>query len=328
MMPNIAVTGVGAVIGHGVVKSIRHSSDLKNSRIIGIDCNPDSAGFMYCDRHYVGNMVSSPGYIDELLDICKKEAVDVFIPLIEEEFLMVHDNIPRFSEMGTRVILQPRRILEMFMDKYFTAMALKDAGIPTPETLLFAPENLSVIFDMAERHGFPLLAKPRRGRSSKGQVFINSEQQIVMYMDILKGQPYVIQEFLSEESEEYTCGVFKTPGMSEPYSIALKRKLLNGMTISAEVVFDDSLSGVCKDVACLFPVDGSLNVQVRKKNGVPHVFEINPRYSSTSYIRAMCGFNDVEMGIQYILNHCAIEKPIIEKLKVIRYSEERCVSYS
>lgn len=327
-MSNIAVTGVGAVIGHGVVKSIRHSSDLKNTYIIGIDCNPDSAGFMHCDKHYVGKTVSFPGYIDEILDICKKESVDVFIPLIEEEFLLVDDNIPRFNRIGTRVILQPRRILETFLDKYSTAIALKDAGIPTPETLLFTPESLSAIFDMAERHGFPLFAKPRRGRSSKGQVLINSEQQIVMYMDILKGQPYVIQEFLSEESEEYTCGVFKTPGMSEPYSIALKRKLLNGMTVSAEVVFDDSLSSLCKYVACRFPVDGSLNVQLRKKNGVPYVFEINPRYSSTSYIRAMCGFNDVEMGIHYILNHCTIEKPIIEKLKVIRYWEERCVGYS
>jgi carbamoyl-phosphate synthase large subunit len=149
-----------------------------------------------------------------------------------------------------------------------------------------------------------------------------------MYMDILKGQPYVIQEFLREEDQEYTCCVFKTPDMGEPYSIALKRKLLNGTTISAEVVFDDLLSGLCEEISCRFPMEGSLNVQVRKKNDIPYVFEINPRYSSTSYIRAICGFNDVEMGIQFILGRQIPDKLRIDKRKIIRYWEEHCISYS
>lgn len=325
MMSNIAVTGVGAVIGHGVVKSIRHSGALRDSRIIGIDNNPDSSGFMQCDGHYVCERVSSPDYVDELLEVCMNEAVDVFIPLIEEEFLLVHDNMARFEKIGTHVIMQPRRILETFMDKYSTAVALRNAGIATPDTLLFTPENIGPVLDMVERHGFPLFAKPRRGRSSKGQVLIGSEQQLIMYMDMLKGQPYVIQEFLDDGDHEYTCGVFMTPDMNEPYSIALKRRLLNGMTISAEVVFDESLARMCNDVARSFPFDGSFNVQCRMKDGVPHVFEINPRYSSTSYIRAMCGFNDVEMGIHYALGHHVGRMPKVEKCKVIRYWEERCV---
>lgn len=328
MKCNIAVTGVGAVIGHGVVKSIRNSSTLRSSHIIGLDCNPDAVGFFQCDQHYTISRVDAPGYIDSLIDIFKKEAVDVFLPLIEEEFLPVHDNMELFGRIGTRVVIQPRDTIRIFLDKYTTVIALKRLGISTPESVIFTPRNRDKVLQLKEQCGFPLIAKPRRGRGSRGLFLIKNMKQLDAYMELLKCENYLLQQYLDADDEEYTCTIFKTPSMNEPYFIALKRQLLNGTTVSAEVTFDDSLMKTCSDIAKKVPIEGSLNIQIRKKDGTPYVFEINPRYSSTVFIRAMCGFNDVEMGIEYFLNRHVHEMPRVEKCKVVRYWEELCVSHS
>lgn len=324
MSYNIAVTGAGGVIGYGVIKSIRRSEKFRSSRLIGIDCSPDSVGFFHCDRHYVTERTSSPGYVDQMLDLCRREQIDLLMPLIEEEFLPVHDNLQRFNEAGTRVVIQPRGIVEIFLDKHSTAISLKEAGIHTPDTLLLTPDNREGIEELKAIHGLPLIAKPRRGRGSRGLQIIRSDEELARYMKLLKDGNYVIQEYLKEE-EEFTCSAFKTPGMNEPYVIAMRRELSNGTTVNAEVTFDETLLTTCRDIAKKFPFEGSFNVQLRKKNGIPYVFEVNPRYSSTVFIRTLCGFNDVEMGIEHFLEKRIDGQPVIEKLKVLRYWEELCI---
>lgn len=328
MSLNIAISGVGGVIGYGVIKSIHSSPKFGASRIIGIDCNPDAAGLYLCDKHYVAGLASSPGYIDYLLGICQKEKVDLLIPIVEGEFLPIHDNMRRFEEIGTKVIIQPRKVIEIFGDKYLSTVNLRNSGIAAPETVLFKPENLGKILDLKERYGFPLLAKPRYGRGSRGIFLIKTVKQLDAYMDLLKSEHYVIQEYLGSDDEEYTCAVFNTPTMEEPYLIILKRRLNNGTTVSAEVTFDDTLIKICKDFVNMAPIVGSLNVQARKKNGIPYAFDINTRYSSTTYIRTMCGFNDVHMGIEYFLNGRVEDPPQIKKYKIVRYWEELRIAAS
>ena len=45
---------------------------------------------------------------------------------------------------------------------------------------------------------------------------------------------------------------------------------------------------------------GPLNIQGRLKNNILYPFEINPRFSGGTYLRAMAGFNDVNMFLQFL----------------------------
>src|SRR5258708_24294302 len=47
---------------------------------------------------------------------------------------------------------------------------------------------------------------------------------------------------------------------------------------------------------------GPLNVQGRLRNGEFIPFEVNPRFSASSYLRAMAGFNEVDMYLDHLLN--------------------------
>ena len=48
--------------------------------------------------------------------------------------------------------------------------------------------------------------------------------------------------------------------------------------------------------------DGPMNIQARMRMGTLLPFEANPRFSGSTYLRAMAGFNAVDHYVQYLLH--------------------------
>ena len=59
--------------------------------------------------------------------------------------------------------------------------------------------------------------------------------------------------------------------------------------------------------------------------GVPYVFEINPRFSGTSGIRYLYGFNDCEMIFDLLHLKNEVQQPQLRKAVVLRYWNEVCI---
>ena len=56
----ILVTGVGAVIGYGVIRSLRKARP--ESVVIGLDIHPDAVGKHWCDQFERSPLVADPAY--------------------------------------------------------------------------------------------------------------------------------------------------------------------------------------------------------------------------------------------------------------------------
>jgi carbamoyl-phosphate synthase large subunit len=77
-----------------------------------------------------------------------------------------------------------------------------------------------------------------------------------------------------------------------------------------------------KNVAYQYKPYGPANFQLRiGTDGIPKLFEINPRFSGTTGTRALFGVNEVEAVVAHLLN---LPLPSCEKIygKVVRYLEE------
>jgi carbamoyl-phosphate synthase large subunit len=57
------------------------------------------------------------------------------------------------------------------------------------------------------------------------------------------------------------------------------------------------------------------------RDGIPYIFEINPRCSGGSYIRALAGFNEPLMTLDY-LEHGTIPAFDIRPVSIFRYWKE------
>ncbi len=65
------------------------------------------------------------------------------------------------------------------------------------------------------------------------------------------------------------------------------------MTGWAKIIDDEEISQMCEAIANGLNLRGSMNVQLRLTDQGPRVFEINPRFSSTTAMRHLIGFSDV-----------------------------------
>ena len=312
---NILVTGVGSEVGQGIIKALQLSK--YDCNIISCDTCSDSAGFFMCDEYYVVPKATSTNYLDTIINICKNRDIKLIFTAVDLELPILSKNRLLFKNIGTIVVVQPEELLNIFLSKFNTHKFLKDKGIPTPRTIFIGDEKDVKLTNFT----FPLILKPDFSQGSKNIHVVHNAEELSIYLQLAKNK-CVIQEYLPEEDEEYTCGVFNCNYLEEPYVIAFKRKLIEGVSGIAEVSFDEDIISVCKRVAKSCKLEGSINIQLRKFKNKAFIFEINPRFSSTVGIRAKCGFNDVEMAIDYFLFYKVHSKPNIQKKKIVRYKDE------
>ena len=128
----------------------------------------------------------------------------------------------------------------------------------------------------------------------------------------------VIQEYLTDEFGEYTSGCLVFNGKCKAV-VTLKRDLRDGNTYRAYYSneykeYDDFIISVAEKLG----VEGPCNFQFRIKDNKPIIFEINARFSGTTPIRFMFGFNEVNACLNYILNNQDIKMPILKEGVVMR----------
>lgn len=56
------------------------------------------------DKHYIVPRMTAPGYLEAILDICKKEKIDGVLSLIDPELSLLAKNEDKFAAVGTKVI--------------------------------------------------------------------------------------------------------------------------------------------------------------------------------------------------------------------------------
>ena len=70
---------------------------------------------------------------------------------------------------------------------------------------------------------------------------------------------------------------------------------------------------------------GPINIQGRVRGGTLLPFEINPRFSASTYLRAMAGFNEVDAMLRYLALGVEPRRPVIRPGWYLRSLTEQYV---
>ena len=321
---SILITGTGSLIGQAIIKSIKRSTLKDRMTVIGCDYFESTVGSYWCDKNYLlpdllkADQVSA--WRRRIYEIIEKEDIKALFIGVDFELGYLSDMKDDIEDnYGCKVIVSDRKVIDIGNDKYKTYQFLEDNRLNAPKTALMdeiKEEDLK----------FPIVIKPRVGARSRGVSLIGD---IESYRELSKeciGKGYIVQEAVGSMDTEYTCGILYWDGEYRD-SIILKRILKAGNTATAE--FNGNKETKIKDyirsIGDVLVPFGSCNLQLRVGNdGNPYLFEINPRFSGTTYMRALLGYNEVE----YIIT-CAMgwETPVMTPIsgKVYRYYEETLV---
>ncbi len=134
----------------------------------------------------------------------------------------------------------------------------------------------------------------------------------------------IVQECVGDDDTEFTAGVIVFAGKAMA-SIIMRRDLRDGNTFRAYAQPYSDLNRYLESVAEKLAVNGPVNFQFRLVNGLAKIFEINCRFSGTTFFRALANFNEVEMCWNYLLKGEKIVQPEISPVTVLRYFEEIAV---
>jgi carbamoyl-phosphate synthase large subunit len=309
----ILVTGAGALLGQGIIKSLRKSS--LDVHIVGVDPSPLSAGLYWCDSAHIVPMANDPSYLDRVTDILAQERPDcVLIGTDVELALFSRERGNLESSFSTRVLVSDPAVIEIADDKFLTYRFLARSGFPCPRTCLPGEEA-----DLVSDVGFPLVVKPRHGARSVGVVVAGNDEQLTRAIETTDDA--VIQELVGTDETEYTAGTLRFDGC-ECLSIVMRRDLRDGNTYRAYVDSSAELNASVREMAEALRSLGPANFQFRVVEGEAKVFEINARFSGTTPQRALAGFNEVELSLRKILFGEEICQPIVSPLVVLRYWDE------
>lgn len=282
--------------------------------LVTADPDPRAAGHWLGDAARTIPLAKDPRFIDELERLCRAEKIDLLFVGTDVELALFAANKARFAALGTKVVVASPRVVEIADDKWLTAQFLKENGFPFPRTAL-ANDSASCRA-LAKDAGFPLFAKPRRGARSVGARVVKTEAELEALL--APSSDLVVQEYLPDDPGEFTAGAVGAVDGSIGGVVVLRRDLRDGNTFRAYHDGSDRYEARIAQIAKALGIEGPSNFQFRVKNGEPVVFEINARFSGTTPLRSLFGFNEVEAIVENVLTGRPITRPALRAGAVLR----------
>lgn len=321
---NVLITGLGGgAHGMEVLKALR-SSDLPYF-FVGTDITKASYGLSLVDKQYIVPPAVHADYLGTLLDIVRKNEIHVVIHGSEPELKVLSNNREVFEAEGVFLPINNRAVIDLCMNKFSLTSFLQSKGIRVPATFL-----ISSLGDIEQVGRYPLVCKPHIGGGGSSNVYlIQNSRELHSITEYLLGylDTFIIQEYVGTPYSEYTVGVLSDAEGKVIDSIAVRRYLLSALSSRMRVpnrttqadlgtilVISNGISqgeigrfsnvtGFCEQIAGLLNSTGPLNFQCRVHRGEVYIFEINPRFSGTTNLRAMAGFNEPDLLIRKYVLH-------------------------
>lgn len=291
----VLVTGAGSVYGLGIIKALKAAALA--IEVIAADINPYSLGLFFADKGFIApRAAAEENYYMFIENLCKEHQIKAIYTGSTAELSFYAKNRESLEKStGAKVFVNSPTVIEICSDKWLTMCHLSRSGFQIPASIRY-PEDAGMLSSFIKSVGFPLIVKPRMGRGSEGVVLVKDKQQL---LGNVKGKKsLIIQEYLTDEEQEFTVGICINQKGKVISQIALRRYLQEGVSIAAVSDGYHEIAAYCAAVASTLGAYGAINIQLRLKDGIPVIFEINPRFSSSTGMRLLFGINEPESLIR------------------------------
>jgi carbamoyl-phosphate synthase large subunit len=305
----VMIAGIGgASLGTEIAKCLRLAGKYE---IYGCDVSPTAYGLY--DQHFTKTyLINRDNYVAEVLKTCLQTGAKWLLPGGEQPNALLSQAAGRLEREGIHVVANDAAIVRVFSDKQSTFLRLAECGISIPKTAeLITVNNIEAV-------GLPCIVKPATGSGGSTSVFFAvTTDEALIYAEFIRrnGGVPIAQEYVSDAEGEFTIGVLSLPDGRIIGSIALRRTLDAKLSIAYRARGGVISSGYSQGYIGAFPElchqaeriasviqsRGPINIQGRVRNGVFIPFEINPRFSASTYLRALAGYNEIDLLLDYLV---------------------------
>lgn len=255
-------------------------------KVIAADCSELAPALYFADGYSIVPRISEGFYyVDSIIKICNEEQIDLIVPTIDTELLLLSEN-KLFIETNTqaKLLISDDRVIQICRDKINTQKFMESYGFKVPR--LITKEDLE-----NKNYSFPLFIKPLDGSSSINAYKVLNEEQLQAYLTLIENP--MIQECMV--GEEFTIDVFLDFDSNIITAVPRRRLAMrSGEIAKGRIVRDEA---VVRDVERLMhalkPI-GQITVQCMKtERGIEYI-EINPRFGGGAPMSIAAGADSCE----------------------------------
>lgn len=256
-------------------------------KIIATDCSNIAPAIYDADLAYLVPPITADGYIEKVLEICRKEEITGVFSLIDPELSLLAKERARFEEIGVTPVVSSYDLCETCLDKYRMYQLLQENGIRTVKCYIDRKEFMKA--KKAGEISYPVFVKPQKGSASININRVTTDAEIetlfCIYDDLM------IQEYMN--GQEYGADVYIDLISGKCTSIFLKKKIKMraGETDKSVSVKDPELFERIRAFVEKCGFRGMIDIDLFLIDGKWYLSEVNPRFGGGFPHAYGCGVN-------------------------------------
>lgn len=318
------MTCVGGFFGLDFIRAIKSDPDMP-VHLTGMDSNPNVVAKHYVDSFY--SIKTSPenteSYTNDLLEVCKKESIQVLLPSADEEVLAVSLHADKFKALGIQCSVEPKETVLMLRDKIKTFQTLEAAGLDIPKYCsVQSTEDVKRFADLVGYPDQPFILKPNTGRGARGLFVLDAsctelergseargydKASLDLFLSLAQKEPNLITDQMAMEMlygnvHDVDC----LSDQGKPVCILVRERLTTNQFSRGveghEIIENDSMKAFVTQAIQVLNFNNCNDFDfLVTKDGKPGLIEINPRWSGSVIAGVAAGVNYPNMLIRKLM---------------------------
>ena len=260
-------------------------------RVVATDMSILAPAIYEADIFYIVPRITEIGYLDVVLDICKKEKINAVLSLIDPELSLLAKHANEFKEIGVTIVGSSYDLCEMCLDKWQMYNWLTDHGYKCAKTYI----DKEAFYKDLEKGliSFPVFVKPICGSASLNISKVYDRETVDLLFK--HSDNLMIQEFL--QGQEIGADVYIDMISKEVVSIFTKKKIVMraGETDKAVSFKDPKLFELIERFVNEAGFDGQIDIDIFDIDGKYYISEVNPRFGGGYPHAYECGCDHMSL---------------------------------
>lgn len=314
----VLLTSCGGLVIPGIVECLRAEKEY-DFRIVGVDMQAKSVGMHFVDSFHTVPSGTHPDYPEKILELARRENIDVIVPLSDEEVVSLSHHRNSFAAEGITVLCSDAKAVETSADKGKMLTFLREKGVSVPR--FACPATLAEMDEAVELLGYPekeLVLKPTKAHGARGFWIVSEKrngQDLILKERQLQRLPYPVLRSLLAERPTLPPVVLMQYLYGRDFNVdalTLHGEMLYCMPIQRIIpdagpvqmgclVHDQHIDDMVEQIVAAFDFSYNVNVELAYPDetgqGDPLVYEINPRASGPIAAHRPAGINLLLFGI-------------------------------
>ncbi len=318
-----------------------------NITVFSGDIDSNATGRFFSEKFFLLKRADSRDFINDLLQLCVSEKVDIILPLVTKELFKLSKNKKKFQDKKIKVIVSDFNALSIANNKGLLYEHLSKNGISLPSYKIVKTKEELTSF--SKDLGYPkkkIVVKPCISNGSRGvrildasydnyySLFNNKPSSLITnledYLKILGNKKFpdlILSEYLP--GEELTIDTLVNDGNIYRLLIRTRNQIRSGISISGKFVKDSNVEKYVRDIIKnIKGLNGPIGFQLKKSKSKGYLLlESNPRLQGTSIASHGLGLNFPLEAVELSRGQKPIKIITKQNIAFSRYYEEIFYEY-